>query len=205
MYQHPEMRMELVRLKQAELIAAGEASRAAARVGGDERVERRWLARLTQAKILRPWSRAATASTGAGDLTGAQRVLEIVRIRHRIRDLSAHLRRALGSQEPRAYQLELEGPILIRYSGVGDQAALERLAALDSRTLPQGSFLLAEIDGELVAAAPIDVDAEPVSDPFRPTANLRELLKLQAGHVRRQRDALPRPARAACRALPDTA
>lgn len=121
----------------------------------------------------------------------------------RIRELSAHVRRALGRHELKASQLELACPILIRYSGVGDEAALESLAALDSRTLPEGSFLLVEIDGELVAAAPIDVDAEPLSDPFRPTANLRELLRLQASHVRRHR-AAARPTRAAPRALPDT-
>jgi len=42
---------------------------------------------------------------------------------------------------------------------VGDSVALERLAALDSRGLPEGSFLLVQIDGEPVAAAPIEVDA----------------------------------------------
>jgi hypothetical protein len=110
-------------------------------------------------------------------------------------DLSSRLRRVLGRHERMPFQLELASPILIRHSGVGDQAGLERLAALDSRMLPEGSFLVAEIDGELVAAAPIDVDAEPVSDPFRPTANVRELLRLQTRHVRRHRDAAPRPRR----------
>lgn len=128
-----------------------------------------------------------------------------MKIHRRIRDLSAHLPRALSSQELSAYQLELEGPILIRFSGVDDQVALARLAALDSRRLPEGSFLLAEVDGELVAAAPIDVNAEPLKDPFRRTANVRELLELQAGHVRRHRDAVRRPAQVAPRALPDTA
>jgi hypothetical protein len=61
------------------------------------------------------------------------------------------------------------------------------LAALDSRTLPKSSFLLAEINGELVAAAPLDVDAELLKDPFRRTANVRELLRLQAGHVGKHR------------------
>ena len=70
----------------------------------------------------------------------------------------------------------------------GDEVALRRLAALDSRTLPKGSFLLAEINGELVAAAPLDVDADLLKDPFRRTANVRELLRLQAGHVREHRD-----------------
>ena len=140
---HPDIRIELGRQKQAELFAAGEASRAAARVGGDER-DVSALARPPHAgKDPSPVVAAATAPGGSA---------EIVKIHHRIRDLPARLRRALGSPGHRPYHPELEGPILIRYSGVGDQAALERLAALDSRKLPEGSFLLAEIDGELVAA-----------------------------------------------------
>jgi hypothetical protein len=119
--------------------------------------------------------------------------------------LAAYFRRALGSEEPRAHHLELEGQILLRYSRVSDHGALERLAALDSRTLSEGSFLLVEVDGELVAAAPIDVDADPLSDPFRPTANLRELLRLQADHVRQHRDTRTRLAAVAPRALPHTA
>src|SRR5215204_786853 len=101
------------------------------------------------------------------------------------RELSALLRRAFRGHEPRTFQAELTGPLLIRYSRVGDRAALERLAALDSRTLPEGWFLLAEIGDELVGAAPIDVDEEPVTDPFRPTAELRKLLELQVVYVRR--------------------
>jgi len=70
-------------------------------------------------------------------------------------------------------------PILIRPSTLLDGAALERLAALDSRSLPDGSFLLAEVDGELVAAAPLEADADSLSDPFRPTHRIREFLELQ--------------------------
>jgi hypothetical protein len=124
---------------------------------------------------------------------------------HRFLELSRFLRRVFGWHEPMPFQLELAGPILISHSRVGDQAALERLAALDSRTLPEGPFLVAEIDGELVAALPIDADAEPVSDPFRPTANICALLELQTSHVRRHRDTAARQAGPAPRALPDTA
>jgi len=45
--------------------------------------------------------------------------------------------------------LELAGPIVIRMDGPGDETALRRLAELDSRTLPEGSLLLAEVRGEL--------------------------------------------------------
>ena len=125
--------------------------------------------------------------------------------RRRLLKLPDRLRRALVGHEPEAFQLELAGSILIRYSEAGDGAALERLAALDSRTLPEGSFLLAEVDGELVVAAPLDVDAGPLKDPFRRTANVRELLTLQAGHVRWHRDAVRRAAEATLRALREAA
>jgi hypothetical protein len=88
------------------------------------------------------------------------------------------------------YGLELDGSILIRQSRNEDKAALERLAALDSRTLPAGSFLLAEVDGELLAAAALEYDTESLSDPFRPTRNLRELLALQARHIQTARGGL---------------
>ena len=107
-----------------------------------------------------------------------------------LRELSARLRRASADRRASgACQLELD-PIVIRQSRTGDEPALQRLAALDTRPLPEGSLLLAEIDGELVAAAPLDLDAEPLGDPFRPTAALRELLTLQARHIRRSRGGL---------------
>jgi hypothetical protein len=71
-------------------------------------------------------------------------------MQHRFRELSAAVRRALGRPEPEAFQLELAGPVVIRRSGPDDEAALERLAALDSRMLLEGSFLLVVVDGELV-------------------------------------------------------
>jgi hypothetical protein len=122
------------------------------------------------------------------------------RVDRLVRELRARLRRFVGKHEPQAFQLELAGSILIRYSDADDEVALERLAALDSRTLPKGLFLVAEIDGELVAAAPLDVDAELLKDPFRRTANVRELLRLQAGHVGRHREPerLPRWTPSSC-------
>jgi hypothetical protein len=119
--------------------------------------------------------------------------------------LAAQLKRAIGRHELRAFQLELAGPIVIRYSEPRDHFALMRLAGLDSRILPEGLLLLVEVDGELVAAAPIDVDVEPLKDPFRPTANLRELLGLQAAHVRRHRGAVNLPVEAVHVALRDAA
>jgi len=77
-----------------------------------------------------------------------------------------------------------EYPILIRRSDRYDQVALERLAALDSRPMGDGAFLLAEVHGELVAAAPLEFEGEPMSDPFRRTAGIRAWLAQQAATLR---------------------
>lgn len=124
-------------------------------------------------------------------------------MRRRLHDLLSWLGRITARDAPSAPR-ELLEPVLIRYSRDGDWA-LERLAALDSRTLTSGSFLLAEADGELVAAAPLDLDEEPLSDPFRPTATLRELLSLRARQIRSSRGVLARRARSTPRALGEAA
>jgi hypothetical protein len=80
---------------------------------------------------------------------------------------------------------ERSGQILIRRSRENDTTSLRRLAELDSRTLPAGSFLLAEVADDLVAAVPLDTRAEPISNPFQPTADIVELLRLHARQLRR--------------------
>jgi hypothetical protein len=110
--------------------------------------------------------------------------------------LRERIRAALGVQT-RAYNLALDEPILIRLSDRRDRRALEDLAALDGHELADGSFLLAELEGELVAAAPLCADAAPLKDPFRSTSNVRELLELQARHIRRHRRCLDGGAEAA--------
>src|SRR5262245_17696285 len=110
----------------------------------------------------------------------------------------------LGRRATKRYRAEPTDSILMRQSEPSDGAALERLAALETRRLPDGVFLLAEVDGEVVAATPLDVDAETLSDPFRRTAHIRELLELQAAQVGRQRESVGRAARIWARALPGT-
>ena len=65
----------------------------------------------------------------------------------RLRELSQLL---WSSRRHAPRRPDVRDPVLIRHSGDGDRAALERLAALDSRRLPEGRFLLATVDGELV-------------------------------------------------------
>src|SRR2546423_10647402 len=75
--------------------------------------------------------------------------------------------------------------VALRLCSVHDDAALERLAQLGGRTLPEGRFVLAEVAGEVVAALPLG-GGEPLTDPFRTTAHLLPLLRLRAAQLERQ-------------------
>jgi hypothetical protein len=70
----------------------------------------------------------------------------------------------------------------IRAATTADGAALERLAALDSRRPLRGEILVAEHDGAIVAALSLE-DRSVVADPFRPTANAVALLHARAASV----------------------
>jgi hypothetical protein len=69
--------------------------------------------------------------------------------------------------------------VLIRAARGADVAALDRLAQLDSAPVPTGDLLIAEADGALVAALSVDTGAA-IADPFRPTADVVDLLALRA-------------------------
>src|SRR5690242_5251442 len=77
--------------------------------------------------------------------------------------------------------------VTLRYAAATDARSLERLAALDSAPTPNPPALLAEVDGRLRAALPLD-GGDPIADPFYPTAGLIELLLVRgqqlAGHGR---------------------
>jgi hypothetical protein len=69
--------------------------------------------------------------------------------------------------------------VTLRYAGAADRARLHELAALDSALSPAGATLVAEVDGRLRAALPLDGSA-PIADPFHRGAELIELLRLRA-------------------------
>src|SRR4051794_21356051 len=73
----------------------------------------------------------------------------------------------------------LTDTVVVRRATAFDAAAITRLAKLDSRPLPRGTLLVAELDDGPVAALSLD-DGAVVADPFRPTADLVELLRLRA-------------------------
>jgi hypothetical protein len=59
---------------------------------------------------------------------------------------------------------------------------LERLAALSERQVRDGDWLVADLDGEPVAAVSIE-DGTTLYDPFRPTSQLLSLLELRRKQV----------------------
>jgi hypothetical protein len=59
---------------------------------------------------------------------------------------------------------------------------LERLAALSERRVRDGDWLVADLDGEPVAAVSIE-DGTTLYDPFRPTSQLLSLLELRRKQV----------------------
>lgn len=69
--------------------------------------------------------------------------------------------------------------ITIRRSTRADSRRIARLAALDSAETPRGDLLLAEVDGELVAA--VTPDGKAVADPFVPSADVVGLLRSAVG------------------------
>ena len=74
--------------------------------------------------------------------------------------------------------------VVLRLSRGDDHTGLERLAELESRSLPRGSFVVAIADGDLVAAVPLDADLPPLADPFRHTAALVSLATQRAREIR---------------------
>jgi hypothetical protein len=91
--------------------------------------------------------------------------------------------------------------LTIRRADAADALALHRLAALDSSDPPTGDALLAEVGNELWAAVEVDTGAA-IADPFRPSGELVDLLRLRAslakgaerGERRALRGLLPRAA-----------
>ncbi len=80
--------------------------------------------------------------------------------------------------------------IAIRSATAHDHDELVRLAALDTAAEPAGRVLLAEVDGEVQAAVEV-ATGRVVADPFRPTADVADLLRLRAARLT-PRTAAPR-------------
>jgi ApbE superfamily uncharacterized protein (UPF0280 family) len=73
----------------------------------------------------------------------------------------------------------MNSSISIRTTGSDDYVALWSIAALDSATVPAEPLIVAEEDGEIVAALSL-ATGDVVADPFRRTAGAVALLRLRA-------------------------
>jgi hypothetical protein len=80
--------------------------------------------------------------------------------------------------EPRETHMT-DKTLTIRRADASDSGALVRLAALDSASPPTGEALLAEVGDELWAAVEVETGTA-IADPFRPSGELVDLLRLQA-------------------------
>ena len=65
--------------------------------------------------------------------------------------------------------------VTVRPGLESDRSALDRLAALDSAPRLTGEVMLAEVEGECLAAIEM-ASSRAIADPFRPTADLVALL-----------------------------
>jgi hypothetical protein len=97
-----------------------------------------------------------------------------------IRDLQREAAAARIPEQPGEYGDNER--VTVRALRARDIEPLRLLAALDSRHVPKGPVLVAEQDGELVAALPLD-GSRAIADPFRPTADVVALLELRARQV----------------------
>jgi hypothetical protein len=74
--------------------------------------------------------------------------------------------------------MSAEQSITIRRATGADADAVDRLAQLESVPSPVGDLLVAEVDGEIWAAAELTPGAV-IADPFRPSGAVAELLRLR--------------------------
>jgi hypothetical protein len=75
--------------------------------------------------------------------------------------------------------------VTIRPATERDLPALNRLAQLDSAQVPPAPRLVAEIEGQPVAAVSL-ATGESFADPFSRTGEVRALLELRAAQLRRR-------------------
>ena len=87
--------------------------------------------------------------------------------------------------------------LTIRRARDGDAYALRRLAERDSAHVPDGPLLVAEVEGDLLAAMTLD-GRQAIADPFRPTGDLVAVLDVGRREMSRLlRGDAGRPARRA--------
>jgi hypothetical protein len=109
---------------------------------------------------------------------------------------------ALGDRD----ETRLRDPVTVRFAAPGDARELERIAELDSASLPADPLLIGERAGQPIAALSL-ADGAVVANPFVASADVVALLRLRAQQLRRARTngrhARPRRLTSGLRALRD--
>ena len=82
--------------------------------------------------------------------------------------------------------------LTIRLANDTDRGAVAVLAAVDSQAVPSGPLLLAEVDGELWAAESLSGGGS-IADPFRPTADVRQVLRERTRQLAAAHGPMSRP------------
>jgi hypothetical protein len=107
------------------------------------------------------------------------------------RALAEDRERALREKARTAWWRRQRGKLELRAAADADMPALVRLARLDSSRPPVGTILVAEEDGEIVAALAAG-DGAIIANPFRATAPIVAMLRLRAEQLNpRTRRTLP--------------
>jgi hypothetical protein len=91
--------------------------------------------------------------------------------------------RALRHKARTAWQRHPRGELKLRPASDADTSALLRLARLDSSRALTGTIVLAEDDGEIVAARSLE-DGTAIANPFRATAPIAAMLRVYATRLR---------------------
>ena len=84
--------------------------------------------------------------------------------------------------ETRIQEANMAPEITIRQATSDDVFALRRLAALDDAPALHGEVLLAEQGGDIRAALSLEND-RAIANPFAPTAELVEMLRVERRYV----------------------
>ena len=73
--------------------------------------------------------------------------------------------------------------VTIREANASDAGALRRLAELDSGRVPAGPMLIAEVGGAIRAAVSMS-SGDVIADPFHPTQEVVEMMKIHTHTMR---------------------
>ena len=105
----------------------------------------------------------------------------LARARHaELIDEASRRRRGRSAREARPSDAsQLWQALTVRLATSADRQALRRLAELDERAAPSGQVLVGVVMQRPVAALSLE-DGSVIADPFTPTADLVELLRLRA-------------------------